>query len=398
MDRTKTCSAAIDRADHGRAGLRLAIYMLYQGPRPGVGQGYLMGWLLIMYLGFSIVQLSNLAWAATLTTTYERRSRIFGVFTALGVGGAVAVLIIPVLMAKTGHSDGEGVRAMLWFIFAAAPIGAALAAWRTPETVAAEHAAHRFSLRDYLSLLTRGNVVRLLIADICVTLGPGWMAAIYLFFFKDSRGFDTTQSNLLLLIYIAAGFAGAPATAWLANKVSKHRALMICTTVYSLMLLTLLLVPRGMFLAAVPTMFVCGCAASGFTVVIRAITGDIGDELQLENGRHWMGLMYSLINSTQKIASASSIFLTFNVLAAVGYNAKESAVNTPQAILGLNLVYMIGPVVFVMLGGACFLGYKLSAERHADIRRQLDERNAAHPEGPGAPSLASGVEIAVSGS
>jgi GPH family glycoside/pentoside/hexuronide:cation symporter len=356
-----------------------ALYMLISA-RAGLGQAYLMGWLLIMYLGFSIAQLSNLAWAASLATNYERRSRIFGVFTALGVAGAVAVLVIPVLMAKLGHSDGEGVRAMLWFIFAVAPIGALLAAWRTPEPLKREHSEHRFALRDYLTLLTRGNVIRLLVADICVTLGPGWMAAIYLFFFKDSRGFNTTQANLLLLIYIAAGFIGAPATAWLANKVSKHRALMINTTVYSLMLSTLLLAPHGVFLAAVPTMFICGAAASGLTVVIRAITGDIGDELQLENGRHWMGLMYSLINATQKIASAGSIFLTFNVLAMVGYNAKEGAVNSPRAILSLDLVYMIGPVVFVMLGGACFLGYKLTAARHHEIRRQLEARDALFAE------------------
>jgi len=29
-----------------------------------------------------------------------------------------------------------------------------------------------------------------------------------------------------------------------------------------------------------------------------------------------------------------------------------------------------------MLGGAAFLGYKLSADKHAEIRRQLDERDA----------------------
>jgi predicted MFS family arabinose efflux permease len=53
-------------------------------------------------------------------------------------------------------------------------------------------------------------VIRLLAADLMVTLGPGWMAALYLFYFKDSRGFDTAAANLLLLIYVAAGFAGAP--------------------------------------------------------------------------------------------------------------------------------------------------------------------------------------------
>ena len=54
---------------------------------------------------------ANLAWAATLATNYAVRSRIFGVFTGLGVVGAIAVLFIPVIMDKAGYSDGEGVRA-----------------------------------------------------------------------------------------------------------------------------------------------------------------------------------------------------------------------------------------------------------------------------------------------
>ncbi len=73
--------------------LMVALYMLISAPE-GVGQLYLMGWLLVMYMGFSILLLSNLAWAATLATNYAVRSRIFGVFTGLGVVGAVAVLFI----------------------------------------------------------------------------------------------------------------------------------------------------------------------------------------------------------------------------------------------------------------------------------------------------------------
>lgn len=358
-----------------------ALYMLISAPE-GVGRLYLMGWLLVMYMGFSILLLSNLAWAATLATNYALRSRIFGVFTGLGVVGAIAVLFIPVIMDKGGYSDGEGVRAMVWFIILSTPIAAFLVAWRTPERITRDHGHPTFRLRDYWTLLTRGNVLRILAADLCVTLGPGWMAAIYLFFFKDSRGFDNTQSNLLLMIYIAAGFAGAPFTAWLANRISKHRALMFNTTVYSLVLITLMFVPKGDFVAAIPTMFIAGAMAAGLTVVIRAITGDIGDEIRLESGREWMGLMYAMTNATTKVAGAASIFLTFNVLERVGYNAKAGAVNTPEAIRGLELAYLIGPVFFVMIGGACFFGYKLTAQRHGEIRAELERRDALYDEAP----------------
>ncbi len=366
------------------------LYMLIQ-TRGGMGQAYLAGWLLVMYLGLSILLLSNLAWAACLATNYAQRSRIFGVFTGLGVIGAVGVLVIPVVAGSLGYSDGDGVRAMVWFIIALTPICAFLVVFRTPEPVSRDLAHAHFALKDYWSLLTRGNVLRIVAADLCVNLGPLWMAAIYLFFFKDSRGFTLTQANLLLLVYIAAGLAGAPFTAWLANRAGKHRALMFNSTLYSLTLLSLMILPKGNFAAAIPTMFVTGSAAAGLTVVIRALTGDIADEIRLESGREWMGLMFAMTNATTKIAGAASIFLTFNVLARVGYDARDGAVNTPAAIHGLELAFLIGPIFFLMLGGACFIGYRLNAQRHGEIRRELEARDAARDHAAALESLTGGV-------
>jgi GPH family glycoside/pentoside/hexuronide:cation symporter len=363
-----------------------ALYMLFHTPE-GADKIYLIVWLLVMYLGMSILLLSHSAWAATLATTYQQRSRIFGVLAAVGVVGSLLVLAIPIVMSQLHYSDAEGVQAMGWFIIGATPIAVAVVVLRTPERINRDVEGAHFTLRDYGALFTRPNILRILGADLCVTLGPGWMAALYLFFFKDFLHFTTTQANLLLMVYVLAGFAGAPATAWLANRISKHRALMATTTAYSLGLTTLLIVPKGDVLVAAPMMFVLGALASGFGVMVRAITADIGDEIRLEGGKEQIGLLYALTNATTKLAGAFSIFLTFNVLAAVGYNPKEHAVNTVAQIRGLELAYLIGPVVFVMLGGACFIGYKLDAIRHGDIRRKLEERDAAYDEAPVLESL-----------
>jgi len=355
--------------------LMMGFYMLLNAPQ-GVGLGYLVGWLLVMYLGYSGVYLSHLAWGARLAPTYQQRSRIFGAITGLGVVGAMAVLLIPVIMGQLGYTEAQGVRAMIWFIIGATPITAFVVLASTRETLAKDHSVN-FKARDYIALITRGNVMRLLAADFFVTLGPGWMAALYLFYFRDSRGFSIAEANVLLMIYIAAGFVGAPFTAWLANRISKHRALMVNTTLYSIGLMVLPFLPAGNFWVFAPLMFVVGAMAAGFTVMIRALAGDIADELRLDSGREWMGLVYAVTNATTKLAQAGAVLFTFNfALTAVGYQAKQGAVNTPDAIRGLELAYIVGPIVFVMLAGGCFIGYRLSADRHADIRRQLAERDA----------------------
>ena len=50
-------------------------------------------------------------------------------------------------------------------------------------------------------------------------------------------------ASLLLILYILAGLVGGPATAWLANRTSKHRALIFSTTIYALMLIVIPLMP-----------------------------------------------------------------------------------------------------------------------------------------------------------
>ena len=365
--------------------LMFALYMLLSSPE-GVGQGYLFGWLLVMYIGYSGVYLSHLAWAGRIAPTYKERSRVFGAITGLGVFGAMFVLLIPVFLTSQGSTDAESVQAMIWFIIGATGLSTLLVVVVSPERIARDQPT-RFELKDYWALLTRPNILRLLAADLFVTLGPGWMAAIYLFYFTDSLGFTLAQSNLLLMIYIGAGFLGAPMAAWLANRISKHRALMFNTTVYSLGLILLPTMPKGDFLIFSVVMFLVGAMAAGFTVMIRAITADIADEIRLESGREWMGLMYAMTTATSKLAAAGSILLTFSVLAAVGYQAKVGSVNTPEAIRGLELAYIIGPIFFVMIAGACFIGYNLTAARHAEIRRQLDEQDALVDPGAAMESL-----------
>jgi Na+/melibiose symporter-like transporter len=355
--------------------LMVAIYMMYEAP-VGASRSYLLLWLLIMYLGMSLLLLAGNAWAAALAVSYTQRSRIFGAMQGLGTLGAIAILVIPIVTAGLHKTDAAGIQAVGWFLAIMAPLTIAFVTLKTPEPLNRVEPS-RVRLADYASLLARPNVLRLLAADFFIIMGPAWMSALYLFFFTDSRGFSTSQANLLLVIYIAAGLIGAPATAWLANRISKHRALALTAVGYSLMLIVLFLSPKASVPIAAPAMFVAGALAAGSVVMIRSLTADIGDEIRLEKDQHQIGLLYALTSGTTKAAGALAVTLTFWVLSLVGYNPAEHAVNGAAQIRGLELAYIIGPVVFVMLGGACFLGYKLSAERHADIRRQLDARDAA---------------------
>jgi Na+/melibiose symporter-like transporter len=357
--------------------LMIAVYMLFLPPgiskNPIAQYGYLIGWLFIYYIGTSLLTLSHASWASVIAAKYHERSRVFGAIQVVSIIAATVVLIVPTLMHS--HSAAGDVRAMGWFIVIVTPIGVALAVLRTPEKVIQEAPGEKFGLRDYWEMIARPDMRRIIIADFCLALGPGWMSAIYLFYFHDSRGFSYDSARFLLAIYIIAGVLGAAGLSALAMRLGKHRTMMVASTCYSLGLIVLTILPKGVFGPAAAIMFALGFMAAGFPLLDRAMVADVADAVRLQQGKHRVGLLYAMITSSQKIAGALSIGLTFVVLGAIGYQSKEGAVNTPAAIHGLELVYLIGPVVFVMLGGACFIGYKLDHKRHAEIRAALDARD-----------------------
>jgi GPH family glycoside/pentoside/hexuronide:cation symporter len=354
--------------------MALGVYMLFIPPG-GVSLGYMFAWLFVYYIGSSLITLSHASWGSVIASKYHERSRVFGVIQVVSLIGATLVLIIPIILAKQAKTGGD-IRAMGAFICIVTVLGVLAAAFATREKIVKDQVHERFGLRDYWEMISRPDMGRIILADFCLALGPGWMAAIYLFYFHSARGFSTRDASLLLLLYVVAGVPGAGILSKLAMRFSKHRVLMCAAAGYSIGLVIMTTLPKGSMLLAAPFMFLMGFLASSFSLLDRAMVADVGDAVLLQQGKHRVGLLYAMITSAQKIAAALSIGLSFTVLGWIGFNPVEGAANTPSAIFGLELVYLIGPVSFVMLGAAIYIGYKLDGKRHAEIRAALDAREA----------------------
>lgn len=355
--------------------LMLSVYMLFMAP-VGISSTYLAVWLFILYIGNSIMALSHSAWRATLATDYDERSRVFGIVTAVGVLAAVSALVAPIVTGSLGLSSAQGIQAMGWMVIVGAPFAVGIAVWLTPERITTDIKSDRFPLWDYWDIVKKPEMIRLVLSQVALTLGPGWMSAMYIFTFRDVLGFTSSQATILLLIYVLAGVAGAPLAARFATHWSKHRALMVATTAYSVGLCAIFVFPRGSFAIGVPMMAWCGFMAAGFDLMVGAMMADVGDEIRLHQGKERISLLYALTTLASKVAGAVAILLTYPLLARLGYNAAEGAHNTVEAIHGLKLAFVLGPIVFVMLGGACFIGWRLDAKRHAGVRSALDARDA----------------------
>lgn len=349
----------------------LGTWKLFMAP-PGIGRDYLLVWLLVFYVGLSIVTLAHPAWASTLATRYHDRSRLYGLMAFAGVASGFTVLVVAIGAAQLGRTGADAVHAIGWLIVVITPILVLAAACFTREEVKPDRErAPRFS--DYTRLITKRELVQLYLAQVFLTLGPGWMSSLYLFFARDVWGFGAGAASTLLAAYILAGLGGAPLTAHLATRIGKHRTLALVSVLYSAGLVAVLLVPRGAFFAALGPMLWCGFMAAGFDLMLRAMLADVADEVRLEQGKERTSLIFGLTVLAGKLATALSIGIAYPLLQALGYAPNEAAANTPTAIQGLKWAFITGPIVFVMLGGAMVLRWRLTAAEHARVRASLED-------------------------
>jgi Na+/melibiose symporter-like transporter len=342
-----------------------------------VGIAYLVGWLLVLYLALSILGLGHSAWAATLATSYDGRGRVFGVLQVIAIVALLAMLSIPAVLGRGAKGDAASVHAMGWFVIALAPVAIGIAALFTPERISpSHHSGARFRLTDVLAVLGKPDLLRLYAAQMAMTLGPGWMTTIYLFFTRDFMRFSTSQASILLLFYVIAGLGGAPAAAWTATRIGKHRTVMVLALAYSLGLTTVLFAPKGVLVGSIPVNLWCGFFGAGFALSIRSMLADVADEVRLDHGRDRLSLIYSIDSVAAKVASAGAIVVSYRILSWLGYQPALGHANTPEAIRGLGLTFVSGPIACVMLGALFMVGWRMTAERHGEVRAALDARDA----------------------
>lgn len=369
--------------------LWVATYKVFNPPAD-VDTTYLFVWYIVLYIAYSMIVLAHAAWAAAISSDYHDRSRMFGWMLGLAVVGSSLLQGTPLLThGRIRPADPASIPTLGWIIMIASVFCVLITVLSAPERRNTVPAKTNAGLKDYFAVFTNPSMLRLIAADLFLVLGPGASAPIYVFFFHDAKGFALGMVSVLLIPYTAAGIVGAPFWARVAQKIGKHRTVQLCGIGYAITQTVLMAIPAKLFWPTFASMFSVGFCLAGFVVLIRAMVADVADELRLETGQERSGVLYALVTLTQKLGGSLAVTITYPILDMVGYVAKPGFKNTPEAIHGLSMTYVFAPIVLVVIGAACLVGYKLDAKRQSEIREALDELAArdyaASLEGLGSP-------------
>jgi Na+/melibiose symporter-like transporter len=355
--------------------LMIGAYMVFNPP-VGAPPAYLVASLVLLYLGYSMAVLGHLAWGSVVAGGYHERSKVYGWVQAATVGGMILVLVLPIIISKlVRNGDAAGVASMGWFVIVLTPVTILLALWRVPEPEAPGRRAEAAGIGQYLKVIRRPAVLRIVGSTILLATAPGITGAVFLFFFRQSRGFSAADTNILLLLYFVGGLFGAPIWSAIARRVGKHRALMISCGYYILMQSLTLTFPKGSLVIGGPVMLLAGIAFSAYLILLRAMAADACDEARLDLHSDCTGMIYALQNAGTKVGSALGVAITFPLLQHVFGFDPILEHNSDAAIGGLNLAFTVLPIAVVVLGGLVLIGYRLNEQRHGEVREALARRD-----------------------
>jgi Na+/melibiose symporter-like transporter len=342
--------------------------------RPGAGFAYLFAWLLVLYLGFSVCTLAQIAWGAALAPGYDERSRLYGWWQVGNIVGVLAALAIPtaVLGLKLGGFV-LGVRAMGAFIVLSLPL-TLLVALAVAPVPARTDARPEGGPSAWLALVRRSTVRRILLCDLLLGTAPGLMGALLFFFLELVKGFERAQSQQFMAAYFAAGLVGAPFWSWLAQRIGKHRALMAASLVFAALYAVVGFLPAHDVRLTLSGFFVAGLPYAAGLLLTRAMMADVADEVRLETGDDRTGMLFSLLSFTTKAGYAISVG-SLMLLGAVGFDPKGH--NGPLALIALQVLFIAVPTLLLAAAVWPLIGYPLGPKRHAEIRAKLDARGAA---------------------
>lgn len=349
----------------------LATHRLFIPPED-VTAAYFATWLVLFWLGFSMINIPYYAWGAELSPDYHERTRITTWRTIFGTLGFFAFLLIAAAREELGGVGGQPSEVLAMAAGVAVvlvPLLVALVALRVPDRGVG--GAGVPLLRGIRVMARSGPFLRLLAAFTIVGLGPVLQGAMFPFFMQHVVG-DTESGPKILLVYYPTVALGILLWGALARRIDKHRAWIVGMLVMVGATASYLAVGRGELGLMVAILAVSGVGSGALSALPASMKADVVDLDAVESGEDRAGLFFAAWSLAVKFVAAVGQGLAFSTLAVIGFHATGD--NGPEEILGLRVFYAAGPMLLYLAALLIVWGYPITAARHAQLRAELAAR------------------------
>jgi Na+/melibiose symporter-like transporter len=346
-------------------------------PTEGAGLGYVFTWMMVMWLGWTMLMIPYYAWGAELTTDYDERTRVTGWRAAMGSLGQLTAITFPVVAAVWFSLDGiSGIMHLTAYAaMILIPIAVLFTVTRVKEVP--DLNAPAMQVFDGLKVMLRNGSFRwLVVAFMLSSLGLAVLMPLNAFYALSVLEAAQNEVPILMFFGSIAGLAGIPFWVAVSRRYGKHRAWIggfMVVTAFSPMYLFL---GPGDFWFMVPFAALSAFGTGSFVALPNSMKADVIDIDTARTGENRAAMFFSAWSLATKFAGSLGGSLGLWALAWAGFDAQLGQENSAAAITGLKYIYVFLPSSIFIIAGLVIWNYPLGKERQQRIRAAIDRRDA----------------------
>ena len=138
--------------------------------------------------------------------------------------------------------------------------------------------------------------------------------------------------------------------------------------------LLLLVLPSNAIILTTTTFLLIGLNSSANEFLPRAMMADVCDHDHIQSGSERMGLYYSLLQASSKLASGIGIFLVMSVLGVFDFVPELGPDNTNIALQRLRYLIVTLPIIAYIIVIGLMWKYPISREYQTQMRGIIEAR------------------------
>lgn len=345
---------------------------------------------IIAFTALTAVLLPFSALSAELTQSYNERITLISFKSAFSIGGSIFALVMAqTLFARISDVNAKYLAVGLanGILVVIAVTVCVLGTWPRYRAVQAIHPSIRSSAaqpslwRQAVGAVKNPAFRWVMGLYLCSWTAVQIAAVVLPYFVVDWMGLPDQSFVELALVVQGTAVVTMVAWNWLGRRTDKR-------TIYYLGAPLLIVAQLGLFTVQpgqVHTMFglaaIAGVGTATIYLVPWSMLPDVVDFDELLTGQRREGIFYGFAVFVQKIGIAIAIFITSRILEWSGYitsTGSHHILQPPSALWMIRLIMGPIPILLMISGIICAMGYPISRAMHHQILAQLSQRKAEH--------------------
>lgn len=366
--------------------LTVPTFFLYMPEVRPIHPFYLAGWLMVFYVGSTLLMVPHKAWVSVLSPQYDERSRLFLYREIFSVVALILLLTLPIILMFFFNirDDAQQLRIMGWSLVISLPITIGIAISFVPDhPPTANEPQVTLNFNDLKASFSNKQLWRVAIFDVCIGTAIAATAATYLFVASHAFEVNRLIGMLGLVTYFIAGIIAMPFWTWLSRRTEKHIALRRLCIFNSFAFL--IYFPAWLWIdnlySLFAAVFVSGFGFGAPYVLSRSMIADLIEIEEERSGHHRGGTFYAVMAAAYKAGGGLAIGVPYLLLGlVVGFNAEGG--NSPDAILGLVLVFVGVPAVAYLIAAWSIWSYNVTRDKQAITAKNIATRKSSEVTAP----------------